>query len=220
MKNLSLTNDKCRSQAYQCTISNKLADLEQRLQENNRRQAEVDGEIQILQSGGGRSSSFGSAPSSKRSLNVFAVPYFKDVNLYSHPPNADTQTKRKNGELDVYCTAPREWTREEQKKLTNAVREDAIRERCRTLNERQAELEIRIRACNFDGVTKEDTDDMNKESRNIKIKTEEIVGMSNTELLQNRYENFDWMRISTQTVRITESRLCGTLNLHVGISHT
>ena len=64
---------------------------------------------------GGKSSSFGFAPSNKRSVNVFAVPYFKDVNLYSHPPNADTLAKRNNGELDVYCTAPREWTKEEQK---------------------------------------------------------------------------------------------------------
>lgn len=173
--------------------------MEQRLQENSRRQAEVDGEIQILQSGG-RGSSFGSAPSSKRSVNVFSVPFFKDVNLYSHPPNADTLAKRKNGELDVYCTAPREWTKEEQKRLTSAVREDAIRERCRTLNERQAELELRIRGCRFDDVTKEDTVEMQAESRSIKIKTEEIVGMSNADLLQNRYENFDWMRISTQTV--------------------
>jgi len=188
------------NQAYQYTISEKLAHLEQRLQENSRRQAEVDGEIQILQSGG-RGSSFGSAPSSKRSVNVFSVPFFKDVNLYSHPPNADTLAKRKNGELDVYCTAPREWTKEEQKRLTSAVREDAIRERCRTLNERQAELELRIRGCRFDDVTKEDTVEMQAESRSIKIKTEEIVGMSNADLLQNRYENFDWMRISTQTFR-------------------
>ena len=121
---------KSKSQAYQCSISDKLASLEEQLQENSRRQAEVDQEIQILMSGG-KSSSFGFAPSNKRSVNVFAVPYFKDVNLYSHPPNADTLAKRNNGELDVYCTAPREWTKEEQKRLTNAVREDAIRERCR-----------------------------------------------------------------------------------------
>ena len=176
-----------------------MASLEEQLQENSRRQAEVDQEIQILLSGG-KSSSFGFAPSNRRSVNVFAVPYFKDVNLYSHPPNADTLAKRNNGELDVYCTAPREWTKEEQKRLTNAVREDAIRERCRALNERDAELEIRIRVSQFNGVAKQDTDDMREESRNIKIKTEEIVGLSNAELLQNRYESFDWMRISTQTV--------------------
>ena len=197
---MSLVDDLCHSQAYQCTISDKLSQLEHRLQENSRRQTEVDGEIQLLQSGGGRGSSFGFAPSSKRSVNVFSVPYFKDINLYSHPPNADTQAKRENGELDVYCTAPREWTPEEQKKLTSAVREDAIRERCRTLNERQAELELRIRGSHFDGVNKEDTNEMQEESRNIRVKTEEIVGMRNADLLQNRYENFDWMRISTQTV--------------------
>ena len=76
---------------------------------------------------------------------MFAVPYFKDVNLYSHPPNADTVAKRANGELDVYCTAPREWTKEEERKLKSAVRENAIRERCRLLHERQAELELRLR---------------------------------------------------------------------------
>jgi hypothetical protein len=67
-----------------------------------------------------------SAPSGyttiKKSIAIFSAPYFKDVNLFSHPPNADTMKKRDNGELDVFLGNPREWTPVEKKKLEAAVR--------------------------------------------------------------------------------------------------
>ena len=54
----------------------------------------------------------------KTTLSVFAAPYFKDVNFFSHPDNPDTERKKCSDELDVYLQNPREWTRVDKKKLT------------------------------------------------------------------------------------------------------
>ena len=54
----------------------------------------------------------------KSTLSVFAAPYFKDVNFFSHPDNPDTERKKCSDELDVYLQNPREWTRVDKRKLT------------------------------------------------------------------------------------------------------
>ena len=52
---------------------------------------------------------------------MFASPYFKDVNFFSHPDNPDTIKKKRGDELDVYLQNPREWTRTDKQKLKRAV---------------------------------------------------------------------------------------------------
>jgi hypothetical protein len=49
-------------------------------------------------------------------------PCFKDVNLYTHPPNDDTLKKQCNGEMDLYLTNPRELNETEKGSLVSAVK--------------------------------------------------------------------------------------------------
>ena len=51
--------------------------------------------------------------------------------------------------MDVYLSPPTEWSAQDKKKLSRAVREDALRKRVRLVSERKDEL---LRAAREDGI--------------------------------------------------------------------
>lgn len=125
---VSYTNALILNQMYSAKISEQIELTERHLRENLSRRQAVDRDIETLHMGkrpegerrpGSRLEVTGAL---KKALTIFHAPYFKDVNLYTHPPNEDTVHKRQTGELDPYMVSPREWTIAEKKKLYGAVR--------------------------------------------------------------------------------------------------
>lgn len=104
---------------------------------------------------------------------------------------------RKNQELDVYLAQPKEWTPAEKKKLKKAVREDAIRERMKNIMVTKEELMVRGKSKH---ASKEDKQAILEQLRELKEQSDTIRSMPDDELFHNREEDFDWMRISAQTV--------------------
>ena len=74
---------------------------------------------------------------SRNPVTVFHAPYFKDVNLYTHPPNQDKLAKDANCELDLYLTNPRELNETEKNELVDAVRKNAIDKKLAPLKKQQ-----------------------------------------------------------------------------------
>ncbi len=107
---------------------------------------------------------------------------------------------RENNELDVYIGNAREWTEGEKRQLRKSVRDDALRERMRSLMEAKDSLVEQGRA---KGVAEERRAEIMGQIRELKAKHDEVVAMPDSELFHNREEDFDWMRISAQTVGTT-----------------
>ncbi len=110
-----------------------------------------------------------------------------------------TLNSRERQELDVYLTAPSEWKRADKDKLIKAVREDALRERMRTLVEDREKL---VEAGKSRGATEAEKRSILERLRELKERSDEVKAAPDEELFHNREEDFDWMRISTQTVRL------------------
>ncbi len=80
------------------------------------------------------------------------------------------------------------------------MRDDALRERMRSLMEAKDSLVEQGRA---KGVAEERRAEIMGQIRELKAKHDEVVAMPDSELFHNREEDFDWMRISAQTVGTT-----------------
>jgi hypothetical protein len=185
-----------------------IEELQRKLVSNESRQREIDEQLIRLQtsSGGALATTStgggGGGSISKRSMAVFCAPYFKDVRGFTHPPNADTVKKRANHELDVYFGMPRKWSSDEKDMLVAAVREDAIRERLRPTVETTERL---LREGKAKGVSKEAKEEILKKLADLKDLAESIKATSDEILFHNREEDFDWLRISAQTVSLFAS---------------
>ena len=92
------------------------------LNENRSRQDKLKETIDSLEQGRPVKKPSQNAVIARNPVTVFHAPYFKDVNLYTHPPNDDTLKKQSNGEMDLYLTNPRELNETEKGSLVSAVR--------------------------------------------------------------------------------------------------
>ena len=92
------------------------------LNENRSRQDKLKETIDSLEQGRPVKKPSQNAVIARNPVTVFHAPYFKDVNLYTHPPNDDTLKKKSNGEMDLYLTNPRELNDTEKGSLVSAVK--------------------------------------------------------------------------------------------------
>ena len=92
------------------------------LNENRSRQEKLKETIDSLEQGRPVKKPSQNAVIARNPVTVFHAPYFKDVNLYTHPPNDDTLKKQSNGEMDLYLTNPRELNETEKGSLVSAVK--------------------------------------------------------------------------------------------------
>ncbi len=191
------------NERYQRALQDLISSAREALEDNLFRQREVTAEIEERNrdgdkaargTGGGDNISM-----AKRSLAVFNPPYFKDARGFSHPPNPDTVAKRERQELDVYLSNPREWTSTEKARLKRAVKEDALRERMKSLIEAKDAL---VEEGKARGASRKSKERIMEQLRDLKARSDEVLSMPDEELFHNREEDFDWMRISVQTVRL------------------
>ena len=57
----------------------------------------------------------------KKTLSVFAFPYFKDKQIYHAPANPDTLKKKENRELDPWIEYPKQWNLKVNYTLMNLI---------------------------------------------------------------------------------------------------
>ena len=172
---------------YQAILITTLQSLEEELKHNQRRQRELDQEI------------LNCSPDlefetkedrhriiTKGSLSIFAYPYFKDQHLYSHPSNEDTRKKRNGLELDVWINDPKIFSYQDRITLKELVKEDAVRKKSSRLRLQQIA------------------------ERDVLRQLEEVSSLPDDVLFANRYEEYDWERISVEMSRLSSrsSRAC------------
>jgi len=194
----TLDNALTLNELCQEKVLNMMQEVEETLQANLERQQVIANQLENLHKNQALAMKEMSENSgAKRSMAVFCHPYFKDVRGFSHPPNEDTLKKRDRHELDVYFCHPRKWTTAEKEQLVKAVREEAIRERLKqTVNATEALLA----AGKKEGVTAETKTAIMARLKELKKQGEDVKNTKDEVLFHNRAEDFDWMRISAQTV--------------------
>ena len=191
--------------AYQTTIQEAIEMAQQALDENQMRQAQLDDDIRFNVSKAASKALASTKDSEemrqRKSLNIFSVPYFKDIRLFYPPPNKDTLEMRNSGQfVDTYLTNPKEWTKSEKARLAAAVKEDALRQRMKTYLEEKDDLLLKTKS-KIGGVTDSERAEVMERLAEIKNKIEEIKETPDDVLFYNRDEDFDWMRIAAGTVR-------------------
>ena len=195
--------------AYTEHLKKVLVTLQRELLRNQERQRQIDVEIHDLISASGN---FGCQPRSqhriitRRALSVFASPYFKDQNIYFPPPNEDTKKKKTSYELDVWIDYPKRFSEEDRKKLKCFVREDALRMRSSRLKQ-----EIEKLRGQFVRLSGEDPEKelLAGELRKCDEELENIDKLSSEELFTERWEEYDWDKISTTDFKGSRSpRVC------------
>lgn len=208
------------NETYQNQLTDLLEVLQEALQENKSRQDDLSNEQRDLQAGLSVKS-YEDRPKSlwKTSLTIFNAPYFKDVNLFSHPSNADTKAKRGAGELDHYIANPREWSAADKTKLTNAVRQEAIDVLMKPVLEEERKLLLQIRSA---GTSAADNDLMTERMQKLMVHEEDIKSLGDDVLFKDRYFDYDWLKIAAQTfqrdVTATCCRLMWVNALHPSIN--
>ena len=205
-------------QQYQEHIKNFIESLEEALGENKLSQSRLRREIDDL--GAGKpvkqmKTLYQNSVIARNSVTVFHAPYFKDVNLYTHPPNEDVLKKRANGELDLYLTNPRELTELEKTSLRDEVRKDAINKRLVQLVEEERLVLTMYRKA---GISEEKKQELMKQIRALHTQETEIKLLPEEILFQNIDEEYDWMKIAAKVFKRSiphESlRLMWKNNLH------
>ena len=99
-----------------------IGSLTEALQENRSRQAKLKETIDSLEHGRPMKRPAQNPVIARNPVTVFYAPYFKDANLYTHPPNTETLKRKSNGEMDLYLINPRELNETEKDNLVNAIR--------------------------------------------------------------------------------------------------
>ena len=107
---------------YQQELTEMIDSLTDSLAENRSRQEKLKERIDSMEQGRPVKKPSQNPVIARNPVTVFYAPYFKDADLYTHPPNTDTLRKKVNGEMDLYLTNPRELNETEKDNLVNAVR--------------------------------------------------------------------------------------------------
>ena len=99
-----------------------IENLNEALAQNRSRQDKLKETIDSLEQGRPVKKPSQNAVIARNPVTVFYAPYFKDINLYTHPPNDDALKKQANEEMDLYLTNPRELNATEKDSLVSAIR--------------------------------------------------------------------------------------------------
>ena len=102
----------------------------------------------------------------------------------------------KNGNVDVYLSAPKEWHKNQKKMLYEAVKENALSKRLKQIN---AEKEIVRTKLNNRYTDEEDRNELNAQLQILQNGEAEIRQQSEAELFGDFNEEFSWLEISMQT---------------------
>ena len=190
---------------YMNQLNKVLMTLQIELQRNQERQQQIDQEIYDVQA---EQAYLGSQNKkqhriiTRKALSVFASPYFKDKNIYFPPPNQDTITKKHSFELDVWVDYPKKFSKEEKLKLKEFVREDAIRIKGSRLQQEMERLKHQYVRLSGEDPEKEE---IAEKLQMYADKLKDIETLPEEELFANRFENYDWDKISATDFRGTRS---------------
>ena len=187
--------------AYMEQLSKVLQTLQLELQRNQERQQQIDQEIHDLnveQEYLGLQTRNQHRIISRKALSVFVSPYFKDKDIYFPPPNLDTITKKHSFELDVWIDYPKKFSAEERIKLKGFVREDAIRMRSSKLKQEMERLKNQfVRLTGEDPEKEEIADQLSQYEDKLRA----IETLPEEELFADRFEDYDWAKISATDFR-------------------
>ena len=195
--------------------------INEALKTNMSRQAYLQEEIDLIDKG--RPANKSVIPQNpviaRNPVTVFYAPYFKDANLYTHPPNNDSLNKKAQKELDLYLTNPREFTETEKRNLVDAVREDAIAKRLADLVEEEKTVLLQLRKA---GISQLEKIELRSQLRKLIANETEIKTLSDDVLFCNPKEDYDWLKIAAQAFNRSVSpvtcKLMWQNNLHPSIN--
>ena len=169
--------------------------LENALAENKARQSQIREELDSSQVDIVATKVAQNPVIARNPVTVFYAPYFKDVNLYTHPPNVDTKKRRANNELDLYLTNPRELNETEKTSIVDAVREQAIEKRLKALIEEEKEV---LKSMRQAGISQLEKMELRTRLRKCIAQETDIRGLSDAVLFSNPSEEYDWLKIAAQ----------------------
>ena len=196
---------------YRSHLTRLLVKLELELARNQERQRQLEEEISSLdteEEGGPR-------PDRALGLQIFTAPYFKDQKGFQPPSNIDTKTKTGfSNELSVWLPLqPKKFSEEDQAKLKVSVKQEAVRARTSKLWQEIDRLSLSSSLDSAEVTPPERLADLGKELREVENSAEEV-------LLAERYERFDWERISRDSPHsATQCRLQWQNKVHPSISN-
>jgi len=190
------------NEQYQSELRNLIETLQASLKENEERQQKLTEEINDISCGKPLEDQ-DNTPSqnsiiSRNPVTVFHAPYFKDVNLYTHPPNQDKIVKDANGELDLYLTNPRELNETEKNELVDAVRKNAIEKRL--VSVKKQEKIIFSQMCKA-GISVDERYALEKRMRKLYSEEKDIKSLPDSVLFRNKDEEYDWMMIAAKVFK-------------------
>ena len=102
----------------------------------------------------------------------------------------------KNGNVDVYLSAPKEWHKNQKKMLYEAVKENALSKRLKQIN---TEKEIIRTKLNNRYTDEEDRKELNVQLQILQNGEAKIRQQSDADLFADFNEEFSWLEISMQT---------------------
>ena len=206
-------------QNYQQELRWMIRSLEDSLAENRARQQAIKDDIDAMHVGIPIKRTFQNPVIARNPVTVFYAPYFKDANLYTHPPNSDTILRKQNLELDLYLTNPREMNETERDSLVCAVREDAINKRLKALVEQEKEVLLQMRKA---GISQLEKMELRARLRKYIADETDIRNLPDSVLFCDPKEEFDWLKVAAQafnrTVTPNNCRLMWLNNLHPSIN--
>ena len=186
-------------------LNSMMANLQTELSRNLQRQEQIEAEIADLQVTATSRAIYGANKHkiiARRPISIFAAPYFKDQNLFNPPPNEDTIKKSKNKELDVWIEFPKPFSEEERRALLNFVRRDAVRIKSLRLSQEKEMIEYKLNDFQFD----QEVHEQLKEQLVIcKKKLNDIENLPDEKMFVDRYEEYDWEKISVTDFRNAHS---------------
>ncbi|XP_062929790.1 snRNA-activating protein complex subunit 4 isoform X3 [Mobula hypostoma] len=174
---------------YQEVIVEKLQDLELLLKHNKEQQAEImcdlaGQDVEKSKTEKGQSSMF---------LGHFLKPYFRDkVTGLGPPANHDTKEKARQGIKSFEEFLITSWKQREKDKLTIAVANDSIQ---RLLQPKLLRLENLNKKLDL-SCSENQTNVLMKQIAETEREMEEINQMTQRQLLGNRFDDHDWIKIS------------------------
>uniref|UniRef100_A0A671R4D5 snRNA-activating protein complex subunit 4-like n=1 Tax=Sinocyclocheilus anshuiensis TaxID=1608454 RepID=A0A671R4D5_9TELE len=174
---------------YQEVLKEKLAELEQLLNENQQQQKEIEAQISGPSTS---SSSLPGIPPQKQFLGYFMKPYFKDKLTSLGPPaNEETKARLSHGTRPIDELKIKRWDGWQKTLLTNAVAKDTMK---RMLQPKLSKLDYL--SAKMSRAADEGKEELKKQIDLIEKEIVEISALKDDQLLGNRHDDHDWEKIS------------------------
>ena len=185
-------------------LQNMLQMLQTELDRNQFRQEQIELEVtDLIQAGVFKKKNEGQHKIiSRKPISIFAYPYFKDQDLFGPPPNQDMVRKKQNKELDVWIDFPKQFSEDERQRLKEYVKEDAVRIKTIRLVHEKENLEEKLNTFVFDEAEREE---MSRQLIETIKKIEEIRDLPDDKMFVDRFEEYDWVKISVTDFRSSHS---------------